>query len=240
MVAIGALITLFLAVGISLFTIRVGTVALTMTGLDPDVASFQALSAFSGVGFTTTEAEDILADPARRKVVRYLMLAGGFGIITTISSIVLAFTESREVTGVGVIYMIGGVGAIVLFSRSRWFNRLLTPIIRRQLSRSTTLELRDYTRLLRIRGGYRVAELFVESDHELSGETLGDLVSEGEGVLVLGIDRSSGEYIGTPGSEVRIHPGDIVYVYGRKDRLRELAEREENDVDSEIEDGEMD
>lgn len=227
MVAFGALITLFLAVAISLFTIRVGTVALTMTGLDPDVASFQALSAFSGVGFTTTEAEDILADPARRKVVRYLMLAGGFGIITTISSIVLAFTESRAVTGVGVIYMAGGVGAIILFSRSRWFNRLLTPIIRRQLSRSTTLELRDYTRLLRIRGGYRVAELIVESDHELSGETLGELVAEREGVLVLGIDRRSGEYIGTPGPEVRIQPGDTVYVYGRTDRLRALAEREE-------------
>lgn len=45
------------AVLISAVVVRVGAVALEMTGLDKDKASFQALSCFSGTGFTTREAE---------------------------------------------------------------------------------------------------------------------------------------------------------------------------------------
>ncbi len=44
----------------STLTVRIATVALTMTGIARDVARFQALSAFTGVGFTTTEAESII------------------------------------------------------------------------------------------------------------------------------------------------------------------------------------
>jgi Trk-type K+ transport system membrane component len=45
---------------VSLLAVRVGATALMMTGLSWDTASFQAYSAFFGVGFTTREAEMVV------------------------------------------------------------------------------------------------------------------------------------------------------------------------------------
>lgn len=43
--------------------------------------------------------------------------------------------------------------------------------------------------------------------------------------MVLGIRRSDGTYIGAPGPDHRIRPGDTLIAYGQRDRLQELAER---------------
>jgi len=43
---------------VSLLVIRVATVGLTMTGISKDPAHFQALSAFTGSGFTTQESKE--------------------------------------------------------------------------------------------------------------------------------------------------------------------------------------
>jgi len=52
-----ALLSLVVILALSILTVRVGTIALELTGTSRDVASFQAVSAFSGGGFTTQEAE---------------------------------------------------------------------------------------------------------------------------------------------------------------------------------------
>ena len=53
MAAVSVLVVLL----VSLLIARVGTVALTVTGMSREAARFQARSAFFGVGFTTGEAE---------------------------------------------------------------------------------------------------------------------------------------------------------------------------------------
>lgn len=54
-----ALISLLVIVTVSIIIVRIGSVALTMTGVSKDLAVFQAQSAFSGVGFTTDESESV-------------------------------------------------------------------------------------------------------------------------------------------------------------------------------------
>ena len=49
-----------LAILISFLFVRAASIAFMMTGLDKNKARFQALSAFSGTGFTTKEAESIV------------------------------------------------------------------------------------------------------------------------------------------------------------------------------------
>ncbi|WP_336343450.1 hypothetical protein [Halalkalicoccus ordinarius] len=78
-----ALISLILIIALSMLIVRVGTVALVMTGLSREVASMQALSAYSGAGFTTEEAEETVAYPARRRVVKNLMRLGNVGLVTS-------------------------------------------------------------------------------------------------------------------------------------------------------------
>src|SRR4029079_3638578 len=55
----GAVFTVLIVLTCSLVVVRVATVGLTMTGLSKDLAQFQALSAFTGSGFTTRESEEI-------------------------------------------------------------------------------------------------------------------------------------------------------------------------------------
>ena len=53
------LVPTLLVIFVSFLIIRAAAVALMMTGMDEKKAKFQALSAFSGTGFTTKEAESV-------------------------------------------------------------------------------------------------------------------------------------------------------------------------------------
>lgn len=228
MVAVSPILSLLVIFALSLLVVRVGSVALRMTGLSPDVASFQATSAFSGAGYTTEEAERTVSTPGRRAVVKALIRLGSIGLLGAISSLVLSFTGTGA-NARTLAYILGGAGLLILLARSRWFNRLVTPLIERALSRATDLEVRDYARLLGLQREYRVAEVDVGSGDWLADETLAELDLPSEGVLLLGIERDD-MYVGAPGPETAVQPGDTVILYGREDRLRELSERETSDV----------
>ena len=48
-------------------------------------------------------------------------------------------------------------------------------------------------------------------------------------VLVLGVKRSGGDYVGAPPADLRLRPEDFVVLYGRKHRLHELSTRASGD-----------
>lgn len=220
-----ALVSLILILALSLLIVRTGTVALTMTGLSRDVASFQSLSAFSGAGFTTTEAEEITTYPARRRVVKALIRLGSVGLVTTIASLVLSFTDPTTRLSRLVVLLLAAA-VLVAFSRSTWFQNLLTPVIEWVLSRTTSLDIRDYSGLLNLDRDYRVADLTVTEGSWLADERIADLeLRSDEGVVILGIERPDGTYLGAPSGENVIRPGDTIVAYGKENRLQELVTR---------------
>jgi hypothetical protein len=189
-----AVITLLLVLVVSLLIIHTGTIALAMTGMSEDVASFQAASAFSGAGFTTDEAEQVVSHPQRRRIVKLLMRAGSVGVVTAIASLVLSFSRSKGSALPKFSSLVVGTVVIVLFLRSQWFKRGLSPALGRLLTETTTLNRNEYAHLLDLREGYRVSELTVGEDGWLSHESLRDLHPADEGVVVLGITRQDGAY----------------------------------------------
>lgn len=68
-----AVISLLAILSLSMLVVRIGAIALMMPGLSRDAASFQALSAFSGAGFTTGESELAVSTPERRKIMALLI-----------------------------------------------------------------------------------------------------------------------------------------------------------------------
>jgi hypothetical protein len=60
-----SVITMLVAITVGLIITRVAAVVLTHTGISRDLARFQARSAYTGVGFTTTESERIVAHTRR-------------------------------------------------------------------------------------------------------------------------------------------------------------------------------
>lgn len=72
----GAALSIFAILTISVFIVRVASVALRLTGLAEESARFQALSAFTGTGFTTSESEMVVNYPVRRRILSLLMIIG--------------------------------------------------------------------------------------------------------------------------------------------------------------------
>jgi hypothetical protein len=229
MVAIGSLL---LVIAMSLLIVRIGTIALTMTGLSEEVARFQSLSAFSGAGYTTSEAETIVSGPARRRVVAMLMRAGSVGAVSGIATAILSFVGAEQATISRLIVLAAGIAGLIFLARSRRLNRWATPVIRRLLQRFTELDLRDYAGLLHLHGDWRVSVIDVEPDSWLSGRDLADLDLPSEGVTVLGVERKDGSFVGVPGGETHLHAGSQLILYGHSERLRELQERPEGAEDA--------
>ena len=222
-----ALVSLLVVLALSLLVNRVATVALRATGLSPDVARFEARSAFFGVGFTTAEAEAVVNHPLRRRIVMWLMLLGNAGVVTTIASLLLSFggTSGYGQSAERALVLVAGLLALWALSASSWVDRRLTRLTERALRRFTDLDVRDYASLLNVSGDYAVVELGVDPDDWLAGRALKELHLPDEGVVVLGVYRADGDYVGAPTGATELRPGDVVVLYGRTAALAELDHR---------------
>ena len=92
MVAAFSLLIIF---AISFFFVRLAAVALRLTGLPEQNARFQAMSALTGTGYTTTEAEMIVNYPIRRKIIAWLMIFGNLGIVSVLSTLMIHHLSAR-------------------------------------------------------------------------------------------------------------------------------------------------
>jgi hypothetical protein len=225
-----ALLSLILVITLSLIIVRIGATALEMTGLSKEVASFQAQSAFSGTGFTTSESEYVVSHPARRKIIRTLIFLGSAGIVSAMATLVLTFLGKNrgEATGYLVILALSLGGLYITFTSKR-VERWMKRWIRRFLSRAfPQLRVYDYTQLLGITHGYSISQIRVKENSWLANRTLRELELDREGILVLGIYRKKGDrevYIGAPRGDTLVKPGDVLVCYGPEKVLLELSRR---------------
>lgn len=229
------IIALFLIAVVSLLIVRIGAIALRMTGLSREVADFQALSCFFGVGFTTRESEMIVSHPVRRRIASHLIVIGNIGVITAFGALAVTFMQSEpdwldellggEVGSVPFILRIGvlvaGVAAIVLIFRLGFFRRVLEHAIQRTLERAGVIHAMDLDTMLRVGHGFVVSEFEIDPGHPLIGKTLGEAMLGQRGVLVLGIQREYQSYDGAPSRRSVILQGDVLTVYGKEKAVAE-------------------
>jgi K+/H+ antiporter YhaU regulatory subunit KhtT len=221
-----AIVSLLVVVTLSILITRIATVALSYTGLSSETARFQARSAFTGVGFTTDESEKVVNHPVRRRILLFLMLLGNAGIVTAVSSLMLSFVGANsEGTLPKIVVLVTGLVILWGVASSHWVDRRLSKLIAWALKRYTRLDVRDYASLLHLAGDYRVTELRVGEDDWLADKQLSESAPRSEGVVVLGIQRKEGKYLGAPDGETKLCPGDTVLLYGRENALIELDQR---------------
>ena len=220
-------ITVLVLVLISLIVGRVATTALTLTGMSHEQARFQARSALTGAGFTTTESESIVNHPVRRRIVMTLMLTGSAGIVSVIGTIAIGATQAQtgndQVATAAIL--IAGAVALLRIMKLRPVDRALSRLIRVGLGRYTDLDVRDVESLLDIHGGYSIAELAVEDTDWVCDRSLADMRLNDEGILVLGIQRRNGGYDGAPKGTAVVTAGDVLLLYGHQDRIAQLDDR---------------
>lgn len=229
-----AVISVLLILTLSIVVIRVATVALVHTGMGREAARFQARSAFTGAGYTTSEAESVVNHPLRRRLVSWLMLAGNVGIVTAMSSLLLSFVDMRagDSAWASLALLVVGILVLVAVSSSAWVDRHLCRVISWALKRFTQLDARDYARLLHLREDYGVSDLRVQPGEWLAGRTLAEAGMSKEGLLVLGIECPGGQFIGAPAQDTEICESDRLLLYGRTPRIAEI-DRRRSDGDGE-------
>ncbi len=224
-----ALISFLLVVFTSIIIVKIGTVALKMTGLSREVAAFQAQSAFSGVGFTTSESEMVVSHPVRRRIIRTLMLLGSAGVTSAIASLLLTFVGiTTQEMARNLVLLLLGVFLLYLFAHSKIIDRGMSRLIEWALDRWTSIRIMDYEHVLGLSKGYAVSIIKVKPGGWLEGKTLGELRLNEEGILVLGVYRNIGGkeiYIGAPRGGFELKAGDKIICYGPEETMQTLPER---------------
>ena len=235
-----ALISFLIVILFSLFVVKIGTIALEATGLSREISVFQAQSAFSGVGFTTHEAETIMNHPLRRKIMSFLMLTGSAGLTSAIATLILTFMSSTDyrtifnikVSGVFFNLAVIFLGLITLFaiSKTKYFDMFIRWLLAKPLHIiKRKIALYDYEKILGLSKGYTIGSFEVPKHHWMVNKTIRQLEMEKEGVMILGIYRDvhgHEEYLGIPSSDFKIHNRDKIMVYCKESVLANLAKRE--------------
>lgn len=222
--------TVILILSISFLATKVATIVLMHTGLSRQSAKFQARSAFTGVGYATKEAENIVNHPLRRRIIMLLMLLGNAGIVSVLATLLLTMLDSSEgpynlslAARMGLL--LAGIILITIIFNSRIVNRGLSKIINYALQKYTKLNVKDYSGLLHLAGEYEISEIFIDKDDWLAEKRLAELALPREGLFILGINRKSGKYLGVPRHDTQICPGDTLIIYGRASAIIRLSER---------------
>jgi hypothetical protein len=225
----------FVAIIVSFIVVRIGAVAFQLTGLEWSVAKFQALSCFSGTGFTTREAELITTRTQRRRIASMLMVLGNAGIVTLIATFantlrtdsivptVMPFLGKVIPPGIAPWVDLAVIIAILyliyfIFTRSplsTWFTSFVRSrmIKRESISRVTIEELVVAT------GGYGVSSIEVRNNSPMVDKSLIDSGLRQHDIIVLAIERKD-EMIPNPPASMKILLGDRVVCFGKLENIR--------------------
>ena len=209
-----SLIALIIVILLSTLIVKIGSVALRMTGIDRETARFQSLSAFTGTGFTTSESENIVNHPQRRKVIKMLMIFGNAGIVSAIAMLIISFKGSTLTESLAKLGILGlsGLG-ILIFSVAKGLENLIDSFIEKRLSRIEHFSMGAFSEVLRLASGYGIVEVTVSADHSLAGKKLLDTDLTTNRILVLAIKRGF-SLIPTPNATEVIEPGDKLICFG--------------------------
>ena len=220
------LLLFFVTIVVSFIAVRIGAIAFELTGLEWSLAKFQALSCFTGTGFTTKEAEFVMKHPVRRKIVTWLMIMGNAGIVTVIVTATSSLATSRGYQlPINVLILVVGVFLIYKIATYRKFTRGWEHFIEKKLVKSPTFEEAATEDLLHFLEGYGLVKKIISEDSPLIGSTLSECKLNERGLLVLGIERGK-DWIPTPKAREKIEEGDSIIVYGPLDILKNLLKEE--------------
>jgi hypothetical protein len=215
---------LIIAIPILLLVIAVeiGAVALKMTGLDIKSARFQSLSAFTGTGFTTKEAEDVVGHPQRRRIIMSLIFAGFVLWALLVSFIINAlFTKHKLIPGL-VQLSILLIILLVFYSLSK--NKILVrrfrKLVETLLEKRTRLKKRGIEEILRLAEDFGVAEILLEKDSPNINKTLAESTFRQRDILILAIERDN-YIIPTPKASDILKEGDTLICYGKIKNMKQ-------------------
>ena len=219
----GGIILVIIVVFISVIVRKVAAVALRLTGLDKPTAEFQALSAFTGTGFTTRESELVLDHPKKRQIISILMIIGNAGTVAVIAGLVSSFltaTSAWAVLRFGILVV--ALYLIYKIATHAGITRVLSRKIEKRLKERFKLHRRTIDKILDTGDGYGVAQITLHQRSPSVGKTIATSQVGKKKFLVLAIERQD-ENIPVARGNHKLHAGDTLICYGSFEEMGEIT-----------------
>ena len=214
------LLPTLLVILVSFLIIRAAAIALMMTGMDEKRAKFQALSAFSGTGFTRKEAESFINNPKRRRIITWLMILGNAGIVTVIVTTTSSLVTSKGYQlSLNVMILLAGIFLIYKIVTHKGFIRRWESFIEDKFVQSHVFEEGITEDLLHLIEGYGLVRVMITDKLPIIGSSIAEQKLTEKEILVLGIERGK-NWIPIPKPKETIQDGDKVVVYGSLNVLK--------------------
>jgi len=231
------LILFILTLIVSFVAVRVGAIAFQLTGLEWSLAKFQALSCFSGTGFTTKEAELVTGNKQRRKIASVLIILGNAGFVIMIATlasslvpqvtILSRLSESflpfhirpelvKWVNLAIIIVVVYGIYRIFTYEK---FVRKMTNILRKKIIKKEIFQKVSFEELLLATGGYGISRIAVSSGSPVLNKTLAKSGLREQDIMLLATVRGS-ETIPNPPANMKILLGDKLICFGKLENIR--------------------
>ena len=196
--------------------VRIGAVALILTGLSSEKAHFQALSAFTGTGFTTNESERVTNNKIRRGIISFLIIFGNGGLITLFVTATTTFSLSnKDFIFEKAIFLAVGIILLYLSMKFSSLKNKIDNIIAYFIEKNNWFE-DDATinEKLHIGDGYIVERIILKENSKRIGKTVLQVNQELDKRLIIGIERYE-KWIALPQNDTVLALHDIVVVYGK-------------------------
>jgi len=216
---------------ISAFIVKIASVALNLTGLDEKTSFFQALSAFTGTGFTTRDAEYVVNHDIRRRIIMFLMILGNAGLVSVITTLMLSFFKGGGVTPalINITIILLAILLLIKVSLNKDITRKLTKKIEQNLIKSPTFTKRPVEEIMRLAEGYGIAEVTLGYDYDDIGKTLHESSFRKNDILIIAIERGP-VVLPTPGAADRLLPNDTLICYGKLENIAKIGRKKQKET----------
>jgi Trk-type K+ transport system membrane component len=213
-----AIATFFVVGVISVAFTKLAAGALIATGVPPESAMFQARSAFSGAGFTTNEAENVVNHRVRRRIIGTTMFVGSLGTPTLVLTVLVGFiAPGPGSTTERALVTISGVLLILIAVLNRPVQRRLERVGHRYVHRRLIPALSsNRLDLLTLSDEFAVQAVKLEATPEESVRSLRGLATAFPDVTILGVRRGK-TYFGAPPVDIRLLAGDELVIYAHRE-----------------------
>lgn len=231
------LILFILALTVSFIVVRIGAIAFQLTGLEWSLAKFQALSCFSGTGFTTKEAELITANKQRRKIASVLIVLGNAGLVIMIATLASSLVPQKTILSrlsgsllpfaippslviwVNLAIIVIFVYVIYKVFTHEKLARKLTNFLRRKIIRKEIFKPASFEELLLASGGYGVSKIAVCAGSPVLEKALSESRLRSYDITVLAIVRD-GQTMPNPAADTKVILGDELICFGKLENMR--------------------
>jgi len=187
-----SLIALLIIIVVAYIVVVSGAMAYEITGLDRETAWFQALSAFTGTGFTTRQSQLVVSHPMRRRITSALIILGYAGTATVIASFVSTLAQASVGQGLLRILVLAVGAAALWYLLQRFGTLFLRDRIRRFLAPRFSPDVVLHEELLLYGRGFGITRIELPEDSRVVGRSLRELDLRKWKLQILAVEAPDG------------------------------------------------